>query len=204
MKSRINYALVLVCLILASCSDDTAIENQESVNTKDDLLLERKITPANYDHVISYGDVDAGIKDNVTEVFIDDQLVNQVEYIGDLGYNVVEYTDKYRVVNDDDSNEYFEIYNVRELSDKIVFDVKTTDGNVLPDFEYSYENKLPCPWCWVAGAVITVVEVIADTFNETECQTAINACVAAGGLPSTQITNGLFSSSCSVTCNTNQ
>jgi len=48
---------------------------------------------------------------------------------------------------------------------------------------------------------MSLVIAIIDATTDSDCIKAVNACVDAGGKPSTTITEGFFSSSCTVTCN---
>lgn len=205
MKLKFNFLLVLTSLFFAACSDDSSIESVSTNSITETSITMNKISSINYDHVISYGDYDAGIYSNGSvDLFLNDELHNKVTYVGDLGYTTVQFQDKFRIVNSKNSSEYFEIVNVTKTSiDKstelIEFDVIAVDGSVLQGFEYTAAKA--CPWCWVAGGVIKIIEVVVDATTDSDCIKAVNACVQAGGLPTTQIEEGFFSSSCTVTCN---
>ena len=201
MKIKSVYVFLLSCLFFA-CSEDKTNDNLEEMGIKDNISSHERISSKDYDHVVYYSNFDAGIKNGVVSLFKSDISHGELTYTGDLGYEIDEYTNKVRVKNENDTDEYFDIYNVTELSDKLVFDVKTDKGTVLEDVEYVFDgSRLGCPWCWVIGAVVTLVKVVVDASTETECQTAIAACVSAGGTPSTTISSGLFTYSCTVTCN---
>lgn len=206
MKLKFNFLLILTCIAFTSCTNDNVSEEDMSKYDLDTSTTMQRINPSNYEHIISYDGYSAGASNKGTiDLFLNDKLYNQIEYVGELGYTTVEFTDKFRIINEKDSDEYYDILNVKktkidESTELIKFDVKSFDGTQWYGFEYQAE-RLACPWCWVGAAILTALDSILDATSPSDCQTAIDACISAGGKPSTQIEDGWFSYSCTVICN---
>ena len=190
-------------LIFNSCSTNQVTENESAD------FMSKSIS--NYQYVVTYGKIQsAANKEEDVKLYFNSNLYNEITYTGALNYNTTEFANKFRVENSEDNNEFFEIVNVTRTTinssaELIKFDVTTSDGGLYKGLEYEYDTmsiqNRACPWCWVAGVVISIVDAAVELGSETECQTAVNTCVEAGGLPSATIEEGLFSFSCSVTCN---
>ena len=141
----------------------------------------------------------ASNKADEVNLYLNGDLYADINYTGSLNYNTIQFSNKYRVENAQNSLEYFEIINVNISKqtnglELITFDVNTSDGRLLQYLNYEYFSpakamvaKKGCPWCWVTGIVITIVDAVVDMGSESDCQTAIKACRDAGGLPSTTI-----------------
>lgn len=204
MKIKILTGVCTLGFVLFNCSPNE-FSNNENITTSKNL---------SYNHIVEYQDFEsASNKADEVNLYLNGDLYADINYTGSLNYNTIEFNNKYRVENAQNSLEYFEIINVHistqaNGSELITFDVSTSDGRLLQNLSYEYFSpakamvaKKGCPWCWVTGIVITIVDAVVDMGSESDCQTAIKACRDAGGLPSTTIEEGLFGNSCSVTCN---
>jgi uncharacterized protein YxjI len=114
-------------------------------------------------------------------------------------------------------------YSVKDELD--TFEFKDGKGNLIKMTKIVYENNFikftltgsngreidgvtliasqPTPSgnrTWIKVAV-KALSALADALSTSDCATAINQCVAAGGIPSTTITNGFWGQNCTVVCN---
>jgi hypothetical protein len=204
--SAIKPILILGILFLQSCENENYNEINE-VNTFDETSFN---IIAFYDNII-VGQDDLGVNNYFVNRKLDQTFTysqnllrssNQGFTLNTINSNTV------RIENPQNNAEYYELRHVNTINDTKNFDIYTSDGQLFPNVQLIINQELGsgssqarCPWCWIGPAVVTIVEVIVESTNESDCQTAIRECREAGGLPSTEIEEGFFSDSCKVTCN---
>lgn len=191
--------LLFVTLSIAtSCSNEANDESTKNQNDSSNLFA--RISSDNGS--LEFENKTVTINKTGFSKYVNDSLKYDFEYIREIDYIIDETEDVATVSNIDDNNEFFKIQNFKVEDDKIVFDVLTSDNQLFEGIKYYADSQTLneakfCHWCVL---VPIVLEALTDLLNESDCQTAINACLKAGGLPSTTITSGLFGSSCTVTC----
>lgn len=200
-KFYLPIFLFVSCFIFNSCSTDVIESSDPKVNMEDfnlsikyDKIIIGETSPGNFDY------------------FYDDELTRTIHFSKNLmksskkPFLVTEIADDHiRISNPENAEQYFDMFNISQLSNKIEFDVIDNLGNQFNDFEVyqGFQSKsVPvCPWCWVVIPVAGIVESIIDASNDSDCVEGIKACERAGGLPSTEIDESIFGDSCKVTCN---
>jgi hypothetical protein len=196
-KKVFPYLILSFALIFGACSDDNDNFEQNDFDAK------------SFNVVATYKNVTVGQGDNeVYSYFVNEQLQHKIIYNQDISKSSEEQfsltiinNNTIRIENPNDSSEYYELRNVNTVNGSKTFDIYTSDGQFLPNVELnSTMVQAKCPWCWVAGGVVAIVEAIVGGTTDSDCQTAVKECREAGGLPSTEIEDGFFGSSCSVTC----
>ena len=195
-----KYPAILLGIATAfsSCSNDN------------DNLEQNDFDGKSYDMVATYNNVKVGQdNDGVYNYFIDEQLQYKVVYNQSLSkssepdftLNIID-ANTIRIENTNDNSEYYELRNVNTVNSSKIFDIYTSDGQLLPNVELnSTLVQAKCPWCWATAGAIAIVEAIIEGTTDSDCQTAIKECREAGGLPTTEIEDGFFGTSCKVTCN---
>lgn len=194
-----GLALLIVSgLVFTSCSEE------ENINTDHNQhLSNQNISRLSSDYgSLEYKNKTVLINKDDFSMFQNDSLKYDFHYEGEMDYNFEQTSEEVKISNIDNNEEFFKIQNVVIEDDRIVFDVLTSDNQLYENINYYADSVTltearACAWCWLIGPVVDAAVAI---FSESDCQTAIKACLQAGGLPSTTITNGLFGSSCSVTC----
>lgn len=193
------FPLLFVTLSIAtSCSNEINDESTKNKNESSNLFARI----SSEDGSLEFENKTVTINKTGFSKYVNDSLKYDFEYISEIDYVIDETEDVATVSNIDDNNESFKIKNFRVEEDRIVFDVLTSDNKLFENIKYYADSETLneakfCYWCVL---VPVVLEALTDLLNESECQTAINACLKAGGLPSTTITSGLFGNSCTVVC----
>lgn len=209
MKQLLKITITTIALSLAlfSCSSKDELINQDDFG-QNDFNQKSFIISAKYENIIIGQEND----EKNYSLFINKKLRNKIIYkkkylkSSESDYILKPINDNtVRIVNPADDNEYYELRNVIQDNALKTFDIYSSTGKLLRDVELNFHNpsstkQSKCPWCWVV-VVKELVEAYVDSTNDSECETAIKQCVEAGGLPSTSIDDGLFSSRCEVKCN---
>lgn len=195
---NVFYLLVLF-LITASCGREESF-NEESFNFEDEF--QRSVELSEY---ASYEQYKVGNIDGINYVLEDNDLIYDVNYVGNLKYKTESYEDYFLIINENDNSQYLKLFNLRLTNDYYEFDITNDKGILLKNVKYfpsegpNYQQR-GCPWCWVVTVVTVVVDTIVDANTDSDCATAIKQCTEAGGLPSTKIEEGLFGDTCTVDC----
>lgn len=194
------FPIITLCVALAlgSCSDESENLDQNDFNGK------------SFDIVATYNNIKVGKDDNgIYNYFVDEKLQYKINYNQLLSksssqkfiLNTID-ANTIRIENPLNSTEYYELRNIQTINASKTFDIYTSDGQLLPNVELNSSLiTAKCPPCWVAAGVVATIEAIIEGTTDSDCQTAIKECREAGGLPSTEIEDGFFGSSCKVTCN---
>ncbi len=190
-------AMLLMIFTIYSCTDEIDTVDQIDFNEK------------SFQMIASYDNVKIGLDDkNVYHYFINEKLQNKIYYKQDLSkssgddfkLNIID-DSTIRIENPSNTAEYYELRNINTVDDFKTFDIYTSDGQLLPNVQLNSSLlHAKCPWCWVVGGVVAVVEAVIEGTSDSDCQTAVKECRGAGGLPSTEIEEGFFGTSCKVTC----
>jgi hypothetical protein len=203
--------LLLIAIVIVSCN-----ENDEALEFQNELQHElSRFNKA----VATYQDKTLVLKNenDLIMKFIGNELDYQFTYSGntnaklsdDFGKNDSEEI----TIENSETDEFITISNITLIDDNTArFDALTSSGVILSSIVINHENILyitnnntsrACPPC-VFGVVVLIAEVVielADDDLDSNCNAAINACADNGGVPSVQLDEGWFSSSCTVTCN---
>lgn len=207
MKKLILLMIVLVILSSIGCSQS---DNDNEDNFTNQLQDNNFIAQASYD-TITVGKSENG----EVLLFENEKLTKKFKFIENSRSNeapIIEYIDEntFRIVNPKDKKEFIEFNNLDKISENsLVFDINSSSGHTLKDVvlssnnyvgNTSSENKNSCPFCIPILLAIEILEVVFDGTTDSDCVSAQNACVEAGGLPTTTITQGWFGQDCSVEC----
>lgn len=203
---------ILLTFTLYSCTSDNSTPTNE-VNTilsknEPSIVVEDVIANANaylkYDNKYIFANADENDLEYLTS--FDGQFnfshYTEFGYPNPLNYTIEENGNNILILNNI-TNESIELSNIKLVNGVYNFDISGNNKKIVnAKFSENIETHVSqkCPWCWVAPAVALVIEAIGDATSESDCQTAVNACVKAGGLPSTKIEEGWFGNSCTVTC----
>lgn len=93
---------------------------------------------------------------------------------------------------------------ISQTKNSITFNLAGSNGKTVKNLTYTSVNEISGKFCWKCVTILVSagIGVISDMFGPgSDCAVAINACVKAGGIPSTTITSGFFGQDCTVTCN---
>lgn len=196
-RTKLLYTAVIT-ILLTGCGDESIIENQSEFDS------------SAFEITGKYNDVIVGKSpDNTIKYFLNNRIINSVSYPDVISKSIQQYykldvigEDHIRISNPDDLTEFFELRDITNFQGGKLFDVYSSNGNYLKDIEVQFSSAQPkCGIkCWV-GPVVFLVDVILDATTDSDCQTAIKECRAAGGLPSTEIEEGFWGDKCKVTCN---
>ncbi len=194
-----GLALLIVSgLVFTSCSEDENINTNEAQQLSE--LSTSRLT-SNYGS-FEFENKTILINKDTLRMFHNDSLKYDFHYEGEMDYNLDETPSEVKISNIDNSDEFFKIQNLNVGEDVLTFDVLTSDDKFLKSIKYypdsaTLSQAKACGWCWV---IPIVVGAVSEFMSESDCQTAIKACLQAGGLPNTTITQGVFSNSCAVIC----
>lgn len=191
--------LLLFVIVVFSCNEKDEIDNQNEFSNDSFKLiasfnnskigLDEKNVQTHY------------VNNEVKEKFIFSDYMNKSSK---NDFSIVEIDNQtVRIVNNNNTDEYYELTNVINEDNNKNFDLFYSSRNLnISDIkiEFNEESSAKCPWCWVTVAGY-IIKAAVEITTESDCQTAINACTEAGGLPTTKIIDGFFSDSCEVTCN---
>lgn len=189
-------------LIFSACSDDSDNFERNDFERND-------FDTKSFNIVATYDNVTVGRDSNdVYSYFVNKQLEHKITYNQDISKSSVDQfalttinNNTIRIENPNDTSEYYELRDIKTVDGSKIFDIYTSDGKYFPNVELnSTMLQAKCPFCWIAGGVVAIVEAIVEGTTDSDCQTAVKECREAGGLPSTEIEDGFFSSSCKVTC----
>jgi hypothetical protein len=156
--------------------------------------------------------------ENTITKFVKDEKNYEFKYIqSSLNINEEEMYKKYRTdidsyrINNQVTGEYIDIFNLKENKDgSIAFDIKSSSNITLNNLKLFYPMKNPtndinnrteiCYWCIsIPLALIdAALDLLSDDFD-SNCSKAISSC-GTNGVANIEITEGWFSSSCTVEC----
>jgi len=114
-----------------------------------------------------------------------------------------------KIANKEDENEFISLVKLSSDAStskyKVTYSVNNKDLINIDEpmiLTLNQPNVTVSEWVWwVVSGAVAIVKYCTDDSNATDaCQSAIDNCTKAGGLPSVKIDKGWFSSSCTVTC----
>lgn len=155
---------------------------------------------------------------NTITKFVKDEKNYEFKYIqSSLNINEEEMYKKYRTdddsyrINNQVTGEYIDILNLKENEDgSIEFDITSSSNITLNNLKlfYPIENSTNninnrteiCYWCIAIpiSLIDAAIDLLSDTFD-SNCSQAISSC-GTNGVANIEITEGWFSSSCTVEC----
>jgi hypothetical protein len=199
MKNNLfrNTKIVTLGLILSlsSCSKEI-IEDDQVIN------------PKSFELSLKYENIVIGqTTNNNFDYYVNNKVDHKIIFKQNLSKSRdSQYTitiidsENIRITNPNNTSEYYDLKNVNQSEGEITFDIQTSEGKNLSNVEiYTTAVQAKCPACWLIP-IAGIVEAVIDAMTDSDCVEAINTCVEAGGLPSTEIEEGFFSNTCKVTC----
>lgn len=219
MKKLFAILSVFILFSLNSCSDENnEIKNPSSTKDNSSLNENNSITSRNDENVdfVTYGNIKYYKKNDTTsEIYTDGNYSGDVSYFEDFdaNYTISKINDVTFKVQNKITGYYFYLNNLSILGNTINFDLNDANGVSVKNIKYfdvdssilNNEAKAcgPCVYILYA-AIVAITEITIHIINansQSDCNAAIQACLAAGGKPSTIITDDAFGYSCAVQCN---
>jgi|SRR5690554_608643 len=202
--------MVLGAFVITSCSNEGVSERETNndFSKREGTGLEEVLLNPNNSWIAFDGKYTVITDDEIIHYDENDNFHHFVEAGNNFGYDFIydEINDYTTVINTENQSEYFEIHNINIEDNIYSFDVRSSSGIVIndlrlftPDFPVNEPQNIRI-WLAVIELVVAILDAVVAS-SPGDCQSAINACVQAGGKPSTKITDNWWGYSCTVTCN---
>ena len=211
-----NFFLVVTASLFFNSCSKTDVQNNETSKQNVNLInSNRGSSPQNVEYLSKVytpqPDDFVQIKNSNDSIYTV-KLDTKIEFRkSQTGAN--EEDNVYEIKNPE-TNEIDLVQNIRTFNDRCLFDLYTSNGDLLTDIKYLgtdftagldsiiiVDGRAACPWCYVA---VTIVGLIIDATKQTpleQCASAMNSLnCPSGQSPFMNFSEGWFSTSCSVGC----